>query len=541
MEPISLRTPLALLLTSLCMIAAVWWWLATPIALVRAPIDPNAKLQCVSYAPFRDAQTPLNPATHIGPDQIAQDLAQLAKITDCVRTYSIENGLDQVPALAAKAGLKVIQGIWLSSNRLKNLSQISIAVSLTKEYPGVITALVVGNEVLLRGEMTTSDLAANIRAVKTQVTVPVTYADVWEFWLRNREVYDAVDFVTIHILPYWEDMPVRAKFAASHVDSIRKRMTVAFPGKEILIGETGWPSAGRMREGALPSRTNQARVVSEILDLAKREGFRVNLIEAYDQPWKRQLEGTVGGYWGLFDAVQRAVKYPPGENISNFPFWKLQMGCGMALSFFVFLAGWLTLRRRPWQPRPASWIAVGTSATISGMLLGVAADKMFYESYGIGGWLQWGALLAAAIASSLLCANAAMSGRPLPAFLELLGPRDGRTGSVLTMLLGLSLIITTLIGAETALGFAFDPRYRDFPFAALTMAVVPFAALMLLNRPKEGVRPIAESAFAGVLMVGALYTGFNEGAQNWQAMWTCAIYFLFALTLWRARVAQIPK
>ena len=160
----------------------------------------------------------------------------------------------------------------------------------------------VGNEVLLRGEMTTSDLAANIRSVKSRVTVPVTYADVWEFWLRNREVYDAVDFVTIHILPYWEDMPVRAKFAAGHVDDIRKRMAVAFPGKEILIGETGWPSAGRMREGALPSRTNQARVVSEILDLAKREKFRVNLIEAYDQPWKRQLEGTVGGYWGLIDA-----------------------------------------------------------------------------------------------------------------------------------------------------------------------------------------------------------------------------------------------
>jgi exo-beta-1,3-glucanase (GH17 family) len=93
-------------------------------------------------------------------DQIAQDLAQLAKITDCVRTYSIENGLDQVPALAAKVGLKVIQGIWLSSNRIKNARQIAIAVGLTKQYPGVITALVVGNEVLLRGEMTTSDLAA---------------------------------------------------------------------------------------------------------------------------------------------------------------------------------------------------------------------------------------------------------------------------------------------------------------------------------------------------------------------------------------------
>ena len=63
MEPISLRTPLALLLISLGTIAAVWWWLATPITLPRAPIDPNAKLLCVSYAPFRGDQTPLVPTT----------------------------------------------------------------------------------------------------------------------------------------------------------------------------------------------------------------------------------------------------------------------------------------------------------------------------------------------------------------------------------------------------------------------------------------------------------------------------------------------
>src|SRR5204862_1585848 len=477
MEPIPFRTPLALLLMSLSALAAVWWWLATPIMLAGAPIDPDAKLMCVSYAPFRGAQSPLSPTTHIGPEQIAEDLEQLAKITDCVRTYSIENGLDQVPELAARAGLKVIQGIWLGSNRLKNLTQISTVVRLAKKFPGVITSVVVGHEVLLRGEMTAADLVSTIRSVKSQVSVPVTYADVWEYWLRNREVYEAVDFITIHILPYWEDFPIRAKFASSHVDSIRRRMAVAFPGKEILIGETGWPSQGRMREGALPSRTNQARVVSEILLLAKQENFRVNLIEAYDQPWKRELEGTVGGYWGLIDSVQRAVKYPPNEAISNFPFWKLQMGCGMGLSFFVFLAGWLTLRRRPWQPRLAAWVAVGTSATTAGMLLGVAADKMYYESYGVGGWLQWGALLAAAIASPLLCANALVSGRSLPTFLELLGPRDGRTKSILTVLLGLVLGIATLIGAQTALGFTIDPRYRDFPYASLTMAVVPFATL----------------------------------------------------------------
>jgi hypothetical protein len=389
--------------------------------------------------------------------------------------------------------------------------------------------------------MTTADLVANIRAVKAQaVGVPVTYADVWEYWLKNREVYDAVDFVTIHILPYWEDMPVRAKFAALHVDAIRKRMAVAFPGKEILIGETGWPSQGRMREAAVPSRTNQARVVSEILDLAKKEGFRVNLIEAYDQPWKRQLEGTVGGYWGLFDDAKRAVKYPPGIAISNVPSWKLQMACGMALSVLTFGAAFLTLRRRPWTPRFSAWLAVAISATSAGMLLGIAADKMFYESYGIGGWLQWGALLTAAIASPLLCAHALMSGRSLPTFLELLGPREGRTKSILSALLGLMLAAATLIAAETALGFTFDPRYRDFPYASLTMAVVPFACLMLLNRPQTGTRPLAESVFAGLLAICALYIGCNEGTDNWQAVWTCAIYLLFAITLWRARAAQSP-
>jgi len=541
MEPISLRTPLALLLISLGAIAAVWWWLATPITLARAPIDPDAKLMCVSYAPFRGEQTPLAPVARIPAEQIAQDLAQLAKISDCVRTYSNENGLDQVPELAAKVGLKVIQGIWLSNNRLKNLAQISTAVRLTKEYPATITSLVVGNEVLLRGEMTSTDLAATIRSVKAQVAVPVTYADVWEFWLRYREVYEAVDFVTIHILPYWEDFPVRAKYAAAHVDAIRRRMAVAFPGKEILIGETGWPSTGRMRAAALPSRTNQARVVSEILDLAKRENFRVNLIEAYDQPWKRALEGTVGGYWGLFDSVQRALKYPPGIAISNYPFWKLQMGGGMGLAVLVFAAAWLTLRRRPWKPRLVSWIAVGLSATTAGILLGVATDKMFFESYGFGGWLLWGSLLAAATAAPVLCANALMSGRSLPTFLELLGPREYQNRSALTIMLGLALLVTALIGAQSALGFVFDPRYRDFPFAALTMAAVPFAALTLLNRPKQGMRPVAEAVFAALFAAAALYTGFNEGPDNWQSLWTCAVYVLLAVTLWQARAARTPK
>ena len=188
---------------------------------------------------------------------------------------------------------------------------------------------------LLRGDMIVSDLRDIIRLVKPRVKVPVTYADVWEFWLRYRELAADVDFITVHFLPYWENVPSRAEDAAAHVDEIRKQVVAAFPGKDILIGETGWPSHGRMRDGALASRINQARFLSEILDRARRENFRVNLFEAYDEPWKRQWEGSVGAFWGLNDGAD-ALKYPAGSPIGNYPFWKLQMAGGLFLCLRVF-------------------------------------------------------------------------------------------------------------------------------------------------------------------------------------------------------------
>ncbi|NEV00316.1 glycosyl hydrolase family 17 protein [Bradyrhizobium uaiense] len=532
---VSLRIPLALLSISLGAVAAVWWWLGIPVNLVRAPIDPNDKVQCISYAPFRNNQTSLSPETQVSPEQIAEDLAQLAKISHCIRTYATDLGLDQIPGLAAKAGLKVIQGIFLDRDRKKNATQVETAIRLAKEYPDTIIALVVGNEVLLRKEMSASDLAALIRSIKAQVSIPVTYADVWEFWLSNRELADVVDFVTIHILPYWENIPIAAEHAAAHADEMRRQVAAVFPGKEIFIGEIGWPSEGRMRESALPSRINQARVVSEVLDLARREHFRVNLFEAYDEGWKREIEGTIGGSWGLFDSEERTLKYPAGVPISNFPSWKLQMGSGMALAILVFGAAWRTLRRKPRTPGFASWLAVGVSATTAGILFGVAAQRMIYESSGTGGWLIWGSLLVAATASPLFGANALMSGRAPPSFQELLGPKGYHTETVLVTLHGLALIVTVVIGTAAAVGLVFDPRFIDFPFAPLTMAAVPFAAMTLLNPPTKGIRPLAESIFAGIFVGAAVYTLLNEGLENWQALWTCAIFVLLAGTLWRAR------
>jgi exo-beta-1,3-glucanase (GH17 family) len=539
--PIAYRTPLALLLISLSTIAGVWAWLAAPVTLDAAPAGNGAKLHCVAYAPFRGQQTPRDPELIISEAQIAEDLAALAKVSQCVRTYSVDNGLDKVPALAAKAGLKVLLGVWIGRDRAKNALLIDHAIALVKDHPDVITAIVVGNEVLLRGEMTASDLHEIIRSVKARVSIPVTYADVWEFWLRYREVGSAVDFITVHMLPYWEDFPPRAEHAAAHVVAIRQQIASAFPGKEILIGEAGWPSKGRMREGALPSPINQARFLSEILDQARQQGFRVTLFEAYDEPWKRLWEGTVGGYWGLFDGDHRGLKYPPGAAITNYPFWKLQLGCGLALSILAFAVAFLTMRYRLLPPQPVPWIAVATSATAGGILLGVSADKMLHESDGFGSWLLQGLLFGAGVAAPLLSSSALISGRALPSFLELIGPSESRTRSLATQVLGFTLILITLIAVLTALSLVFDPRQRDFPFAGLTMAVVPLWTLTLLNPPKSGTRPIAEAVFAGLLAAAALYVAYNEGVHNWQSLWTAAAYCLLGATLWHTRVAVVAE
>ncbi len=267
----------------------------------------------------------------IAPSQIDEDLAQLARITDCVRTYSVDFGLENVPEIAQRHGLKVLLGLWVSSHADRTKLQIDTGIALARRFPDTIQAVIVGNEALLRGEVSADALAGLIATVKKQVAMPVTYADVWEFWLRHRQLEKVTDFVTVHILPYWEDEPIAAGIAADHIDSIRKRVAGEFPGREMLIGEVGWPSAGRMREGALPSPSAQARVMHDLLARAKSGGYRVNIIEAFDQPWKRHQEGTVGGHWGLITDPPRQRKFVWGEPVSDHPHWRWQAAGGIVL------------------------------------------------------------------------------------------------------------------------------------------------------------------------------------------------------------------
>jgi glucan 1,3-beta-glucosidase len=528
-----MRLPLALFTVLAAVIFTSWWWIGSPIQMPPSPLAPGEKLNCVSYAPFRPGQSPFDPTTRIEPWQIDEDLALLAGVTQCVRTYSADFGLDHVPEIAKRHGLKVIQGLWLSGEPEKNRFQVQTTIDLAKRYPDVITAVVVGNEVLLRGEMAAADLLTIIRTVKSQVPVRVTYADVWEFWLRNPALLEAVDFVTIHILPYWEDFPIPAKEAGAHIDAIRQKVAAAFPGKEILIGETGWPSAGRMREAALPSPASQARVLHDVLTLAKRENFRVNLIEAFDQPWKRLLEGTVGGHWGLLDADTRQIKFAWGGAISNHPLWFWQAAGGAALAFLTFAVAWVVRRQKT---NSTEWLAVAAIALAPGILIGWAVENAPVESFGLGGWFRSLAIVAVALAAPLVTAAAVVSGDFIPTFAQVLARAPDRLRDPLRFALGAILILLGVLATERALGLAFDPRYRDFGFAPLTAAVVPYLVLAFV-RPSVGVRGAAEVAMAGALAICAVYIAINESFANWQALWCSGALLALAFTLLRSRAA----
>lgn len=515
-----LMLPLALYGLSILLIALAWWALGRPAPMPALAGDKVA-LPCLSYAPFRGEQSPLVGNVQIERGQIAEDLAHLATRTACIRTYGVNHGTHVVPELAKEAGLKVMLGIWLGADPASNRQQIDSAIDLARRYPEVLSAVVVGNEVLLRGEMTPPALAAALREVRAAVpvSVPVTYADVPEFWLRHPELANAVDFITIHLLPYWEDFPTPVAAAVAHAEASRQKIVAAFPGRQVFVGEIGWPSAGRMREGALPSRVNQARFFHEVMALAEREQFGVNLIEAFDQPWKRQREGTVGGYWGLFDAEQREAKFAWGQPVTNHPFWVWQAGLGVLLASLTFLAGAWSARasggeRGSAEAKGLAWLGVAAIATVSGTALGWAVEALWLESLGLAGWLRSAGWVAVAALAPLAGAASLLAGQGVPPLYRVLGrrvdrPRDGRVQAT-----GLVLAVLLVWAIQTALMLVFDPRYVDFPFAGLIGGLMPFVILALM--PHRGPQPyqgITQGGEAGGRTPGPL-TGVSDAVAG---------------------------
>lgn len=469
LAPLPPRTrQLAWLVLLLAALAGLFWWwqVGRPVPL---PDSPSARIACVSYAPFRlPGETPLDPNTVVTPERIDADLRALSERFDCVRTYSQGHGLSAVPEIARRYGMKVLMGIWLGRDAKYNALEVEQGIATARANADVLRGVIVGNEVLLRGEQTPEALAGYARQVRAGIpaSVPVTYADVWEFWLRHPEMAGAVDYLTIHILPYWEDEPVPPESAVRHVADVYAHMKQAFPGREVMIGETGWPSAGRPRRQASASLVNEARYLREFLAYANSVSMPYNVIEAFDQPWKRAQEGTVGGYWGIFDVHARpkfAMQGPVVEEPRWWLGWLAALGGSLV---FVLAACW----RRDWRGMKG-WVAI----KLGGVATGTALAWQFRQmSYACRNAFEWGL-------SGAACLAALFTGIVLTRWIAArLVDAPYRSLPLAWLRFGWLFVL-----ALEGLLLAVDGRYRDFPLGLFAIPCVGYALASWLDRFEE--------------------------------------------------------
>ena len=425
---------LALALLALALLGS-WWLDALPVSIADGAAS---RLPCVSYAPSGGGR-PRVPGVTLA--QLRRDLALLAERTDCVRTYTVSEGFDQVPAVAQELGLKVLLGIWIGGDAASNDREIALVAEIARRHRDTIRAIVVGNEVLLRHEQTPEQMAVLIRRVASATGLPVTYADVWAFWFKHRELSDSVSFITVHILPYWDDQPVGIDVVIPYVEALYSATQRRFPGKPVLVGETGWPSAGRPRGPAEPSRVNQARYIREFTVLAKRHGIEYNLIEAFDQPGKIAGEGTVGGHWGLYDG-ERREKFPWSGPVAETP-------QGRTVVFVALVFGLLGAFAGLFQGGSSRSRVGLTLAVAATLLISIGSRQLQYLLACNATALDWAMTLAVAAAgwAAFGIAVRALAGAP--------AQRDP-----MPRVLALSLLLGC---AYVCLGLVFAGRHLDFP------------------------------------------------------------------------------
>jgi exo-beta-1,3-glucanase (GH17 family) len=511
-----------------------WWWPNRPVEIAGWTAEP---LQSVSFAPYRPGQSPLT-RTFPTPDQIEEDLRRIQGKVRAVRTYSAGENLETVPQRAGKYGLKVWHGAWLNDNEKENLEQINLLIDHANKYKDTVERVIVGNEVLLRKDLTANELRRYIRQVKQRVSQPVTYADVWEFWMRNPSLADEVDFITIHILPYWEDEPVGVDrrepdgrlSIEKHLVDIYRKVQARFPGKKIVIGETGWPSDGRMRSDARPGRVEQVRYFSIFRSAAEREKFDYNVIEAFDQYWKARQEGTVGAAWGLLDA-QRRDKFELGKPVVAEPHWQILFALSTIATGLLLLAfiGWR--RQAHWKAIAIFAFFAQAVATCYVQATWIDVSRSFYFER-LAGVAFWAVLLALfsyallrGIADSLTgkMADPSLYGARVReawrAWRELPRYRVLQRADLLAQLLYLALTVLCIFylvvisidwyDGVIRIGdwfrqIAIDGRYRDFPIWSFTIPSIVLVAwktsTILRTEPVSRPRRISKALSFGRLL-----------------------------------------
>lgn len=306
---------------------AVWYWTHPP---VQAP-DWSGKVGGFAYAPFQRDQSPLE-GRFPTDSQIRADLQLIKRHSDRIRTYSSTES-PAIPRIAAELGLKVAAGARLDKRNDTNLAEVDALIALAKSNPAIERAIV-GNEAILRGDLTAQQLIRHLDKARQRLRVPVSTAEPWHIWLKYPELAEHVDYLGVHLLPYWEGVPRRDALD----DAMRRyrELREAFPDKPIVVGEIGWPSNGDRFKSSRASVADQAAFLRRWFALAEREHIDYYVMEAFDQPWKEATAGRVEAYWGMFDAGREA-KYPLEGPIQEDPQWLDKASIAVALAALPML------------------------------------------------------------------------------------------------------------------------------------------------------------------------------------------------------------
>jgi exo-beta-1,3-glucanase (GH17 family) len=303
----SINNPLAgifLLSAALGLAGCVWREQAVSyeVPLNLAPPSPpaNFKVQGLAFGPFVNGQDP-NRGASISEAHLERLLRQVIPYTESVRTYGCTNGLEKAGAVAHRLGLKIAVGVWLGRDLPANEREISQALKIAAN--GEADMLVVGNEALLRKDLTEEQLIGYIEKVKGQTEIPVTSAETYETLLRHPNLINTVEVVMPHYYPFWSGISHDQAIAKLH--AWHQEMVAAAKNKPIIIGETGWPTCGSAHGKAVPSLENAAFYFRNFVSWARATNVRYYYFEALDEGFKSKYEGDFGACWGLLTSTGR--------------------------------------------------------------------------------------------------------------------------------------------------------------------------------------------------------------------------------------------
>ena len=159
---------------------SIWSYINNPLQL-----EPWTKTTLgVTYDPMRKEDTQ-NGTTYPSEADMDNDLALLSDKVHAIRTYSVLKGQDKIPALAAKHNLNTTLGAWIDGDLEKNRQEIETLIEVGRQDNPKIIRLMVGNEVLLRADITKEALIDYIREVKKSSWRPVSTSETWDVWLKN--------------------------------------------------------------------------------------------------------------------------------------------------------------------------------------------------------------------------------------------------------------------------------------------------------------------------------------------------------------------